>query len=56
VALWKIRLNISGISLHVLVRKDQCPGLPEAGSFLSGNAWLVADVEGAEVSRPGYIR
>ena len=56
VALWKIRLNISGISLDVLVRKDQCPGLPEAGSFLSGNAWLVADVERPEVSRPGYIR
>src|SRR5439155_11954710 len=56
VPLWLMRLSVSGLGLDVLVRKDRCSGLPTAGHFLSGNAWLVADVTGGEPTQAGYIR
>src|SRR5207247_8235559 len=38
--LWNLRVNIAGLVLDVLVRKDKCPGLPTAGSYVNGNLWL----------------
>lgn len=55
-ALWRLRLDVSGLPLTVLVRKDRCPALPTAGSYANGNLWLVGDLVADVTARPDYIR
>lgn len=56
VALWKLSVDVSGLRVVVLVRKDHCPALPAVGSFASGNLWLVADLTPGEGRAADYIR
>lgn len=44
IQLWLIDMDIEGMRLRVIIRKDKCRGLPEEGQFLSGSAWLVGRI------------
>jgi len=54
--LWRLELDITGLRLPLLVRKDRCEGMPEVGHHASASVWLVAEVEAEEHTPPGYIR
>lgn len=44
IQMWQIDVNIEGMNLRVLVRKDRCRGHPEKGHFISGSAWLTGQI------------
>jgi len=54
--LWKLGLSIPGMPLEVLVRKDRCQGLPQAGHYATGSAWLIGDLEAEGPAATSYIR